>query len=169
MDAERVLDLLEHLERHGVVAWLDGGWGVDAALGRQTRRHDDLDLVAPLDKASALEAALAERGFAVAGGGAPLSFELVDEEGHQVDVHPFRLTPEGDGLYRMENGDDWVYPASGFTGWGRILGRSVRCLTPEVLMLGHATGYQLDAEHRADVVALSEQFELTIPDSTRFA
>lgn len=25
--------------------WLDGGWGVDALLGRQTRPHDDMDIV----------------------------------------------------------------------------------------------------------------------------
>jgi lincosamide nucleotidyltransferase A/C/D/E len=169
MDAARVLDLLEHLERHGIVAWLDGGWGIDAALGRQTRRHDDLDLVASLDKSDTLEAALGEHGYAIAGGGAPSSFELVDPDGHQVDVHPVRFTPEGVGLYRMETGEEWVYPAAGFTGRGRILGRSVRCLTPEVLMLCHATGYELDAEHHADVMALSEQFGLAIPASTRFA
>jgi lincosamide nucleotidyltransferase A/C/D/E len=32
------------LDQEGVRAWLDGGWAVDALLGRQTRLHSDLDL-----------------------------------------------------------------------------------------------------------------------------
>src|SRR5258708_7387144 len=26
------------------LVWIDGGWGVDALLGHQTRKHDDLDV-----------------------------------------------------------------------------------------------------------------------------
>jgi hypothetical protein len=39
-----VVDVLERLDRAGVPVWLDGGWGVDALVGRQTRAHRDLDL-----------------------------------------------------------------------------------------------------------------------------
>jgi hypothetical protein len=39
-----VVDVLERLDRAGVPVWLDGGWGVDALVGRQTRPHRDLDL-----------------------------------------------------------------------------------------------------------------------------
>ena len=47
----------------------------------------------------------------------------------------------GDGVYRMENGDDWVFPADGFSGRGRVEAREVRCLSADVQMLCHATGY----------------------------
>ena len=106
MDAARVLDLLAHLSSRGIGVWLDGGWAVDALLGEQTRPHDDLDLVARFDDSGRIEQALRERGYVLAAGAPPSSFELVDDEGHQVDVHPASFTTAGDGDYRMANGED---------------------------------------------------------------
>jgi len=48
MTAERVLELLAVLRSAGIRAILDGGWGVDALLGSETRPHEDLDLVVAL-------------------------------------------------------------------------------------------------------------------------
>ena len=45
IDAADASRILGQLEAAGLVVWLDGGWGVDALLGRQTRPHQDLDLV----------------------------------------------------------------------------------------------------------------------------
>jgi lincosamide nucleotidyltransferase A/C/D/E len=45
MNPVDVLEILYHLSKNEVVVWLDGGWGVDALLGAQTRAHDDLDVV----------------------------------------------------------------------------------------------------------------------------
>jgi len=45
MTAEGVCAFLELMRTHGVEVWLDGGWAVDACLGAQTRRHDDVDIV----------------------------------------------------------------------------------------------------------------------------
>ena len=163
MDAARVLELLACIRKHGVSVWLDGGWAIDALLGAQTRAHDDLDLVARLDQGEQLEHALAPLGYELAGGGPPFSFELVDDEGHQVDVHPASITQDGDGVYRKAIGEDWIYPAEGFGGVGLILGREVPCLTPEVVMVNHTTGYVLDADHQRDVTALSERFGLPLP------
>lgn len=42
-----------------------------------------------------------------------------------------------DGTYRMENGEDWVYPNAGFSGEGTVGGHTVRCLSAEVQMLCH--------------------------------
>jgi hypothetical protein len=116
MDADRVLDLLAHLQTHGITAWLDRGWAVDALLGHQRRPHDDLDLLVEIGEAARLPAALAEQGYALAQDCSTGRFELVDEAGHQVDVHPVRFTPESDGLYAMDSGEDWRFPAHGFAG-----------------------------------------------------
>lgn len=163
MDASRVLDLLARLEAHGIAVWLDGGWGIDALLGEQTRPHDDLDLVCRLEDCARIEAVLGEVGYVVAGGGAPLSFELVDQKGRQVDAHPASFNADGDGIYRMANGEDWVYPRAGFGGEGRILGRRVPCLTPEVVMVNHTTGYALDRAHQEDVRALGRRYGIPLP------
>ena len=44
IEASDVLDLYNALERIGVGIWIDGGWGVDALLEKQTRPHQDLDI-----------------------------------------------------------------------------------------------------------------------------
>jgi lincosamide nucleotidyltransferase A/C/D/E len=107
--------------------------------------------------------ALGRRGYILAGGGAPESFQLVDADGRQVDVHPITPTAGGGGLYRMDDGEDWVYPAEGFAGIGVVGGRPVPCLTAEVMMLCHTTGYALDSIHRDDVVALSRSCGVALP------
>jgi hypothetical protein len=81
-----------------------------------------------------------------------------------VDVHPASFRPNGDGLYRMANGEHWIYPAAGFGGHGRILGREVPCLTPEVVIINHTTGYTLDAAHQQDARALSAHYGIALPD-----
>jgi lincosamide nucleotidyltransferase A/C/D/E len=168
MDASRALAIIDCLDRHGVTVWLDGGWGIDALVGRQTRAHDDLDVLAPLQEVERLGAALRQPGYIRAHGQAPLSFELVDATGHQVDVHPVSFANDGEGRYRLEDGRDWVYPRGSLTGIGHIEGVTVRCLTPEFQMLCHATGYALDATHRADVATLSERYGIPVPDHDVF-
>lgn len=163
MDARRLVDLVEHLAGVGISVWLDGGWAIDALLGEQTRPHDDLDLVAALADVPLISAALGDRGYVLADGGDPRIVVMVDPAGHQVDVHPVSFTESGDGLYKMTTGGDWIYPSHGFAGTGEVLGRRIPCLTPEVMMVCHATGYVLDAVHQRDVVALSERFGIPIP------
>lgn len=163
MDADRVLDLLSHLEAQGIAVWLDGGWAIDALLGEQTRPHDDLDLVSRLEDSTRIEEALGERGYVLSGGGAPHSFELVDDGGHQVDVHPASFRADGAAVYAMAEGGEWIFPAAGFGGSGLILARRVPCLTPEVVMVNHTTGYALDDEHQRDVRALAERYGIPVP------
>ncbi|WP_445256543.1 nucleotidyltransferase domain-containing protein [Nocardioides aurantiacus] len=45
MELQDLVDLLDALDDLGAAYWLDGGWGVDALLGDQTRPHGDVDLV----------------------------------------------------------------------------------------------------------------------------
>jgi lincosamide nucleotidyltransferase A/C/D/E len=163
MEAERLVDLVAHLASRAVAVWLDGGWAIDALLGRQRRRHDDLDVVAALEDGARIEAALGELGYLRADAGDPRSVVMLDAAGHQIDVHPVVFTAEGDGIYQMTTGGDWIYPRHGFSGSGEVLGRRIPCLTPEVMMLCHATGYALDAVHQADATALSEGFGIPIP------
>lgn len=45
MSPAEVIEALEVLAAGRIAVWLDGGWGVHALLGEQTRPHRDLDLV----------------------------------------------------------------------------------------------------------------------------
>ena len=151
MSAEDVVAILERLEAAGLSVIVDGGWAIDAIAGEQTRAHDDLDLVAWVDEIPALERELASLGYERADGAPPTSFESVDADGRQIDVHPIAA----DGAYRLREGGIWHYPVDGLDGRGIVGGRSVRCLTVEA-QLYCRTGYApVDPErHRRDVALL---------------
>jgi len=166
MTAEDVVDLVSCLEARGIDVWLDGGWAVDAVLERQTRPHDDLDLIVELRDVGKLQEILGRRGYVLVGGGAPKSFEMTDDEGRQVDVHPVVFSEPGDGVYRMDNGQDWIYPAAGFCGAGYVSERRVRCLAPEVQMLCHS-GYEPHRTSFDDVWALNRRFDIPVPEEYR--
>lgn len=64
-------------------------------------------------------------------------------------------------------GGEWIFPAAGFGGSGLILGRRVPCLTPEVVLVNHTTGYALDEEHERDVRALGGRYGIPVPPFRR--
>ena len=158
MTAADVIRILERLDAAGVESWLDGGWGVDALLGEQTRLHNDVDLVARVSDVPTMREALAGEGFELNRGEPDSNFVLRDGRGLEIDVHPVRFDEGGDGVYRMENGEDWIYPAAGFSGRGRIAGRDVKCLSPDVQMLGHAGGYEPHDKDFHDMRLLNSRF-----------
>ena len=135
-------DVLDRLNAARIESWLDGGWGVDALLGEQTRPHNDLDLIMRVEDVAEMRRILAGDGFRLVTGEPDSNFVLRDDRGREIDVHPVRFAEDGNGIYRMENGDDWVFPAAGFAGAGRLGARPVRCLTADVQMTDHSTGYE---------------------------
>ena len=167
MTARDVLDFLDQFEKRRIHVWLDGGWAVDACLGKQTRPHADLDIVIEehhLDEATSM---LRDNGYGPAyrGDTRPWNFALGDRDGHEVDFHVIVLNGDGDGVYGPpENGD--VYPAASLTGAGSIAGRAVDCISPEWLVRFHS-GYVLDEKDRADVAALCARFGIPLPDEYR--
>ena len=136
-----VAGVLDRLEEGGIEAWVEGGWGVDALLGGQTRAHDDLDLILRVDDVPRMREILDGDGFGLVRGAPASNFVLRDPRGREIDVHPVRFDEDGNGVYRMENGEDWVFPAIGFGGMGLLGDRPVQCLTADVQMVCHATGY----------------------------
>jgi lincosamide nucleotidyltransferase A/C/D/E len=135
---------------------------VDALLGHETREHDDLDLVAELRDSDRIIELLHGLGYDLVSGGPPKSFAMVDRLGRQVDVHPVTFDAEGGGVYEMEEGRQWVYPADGFSGRGSVAGRPVRCLSAEVQVLVHA-GYELTEKDYRELYLLRERFGVDLP------
>jgi lincosamide nucleotidyltransferase A/C/D/E len=163
MDAQSLLEVVDLFAEHDIEVWLDGGWGVDALLERETRGHDDLDLVAELRHSDRIIALLEGLGYELVDGAPPVSYVLVDLRGRQVDVHPVTFDAEGGGVYELRGGGQWVYPAEGFSGRGSVAGRPVRCLAPEVQVLVHA-GYELTDKDYRELYLLRERFGVELPE-----
>jgi lincosamide nucleotidyltransferase A/C/D/E len=161
MDAGSALLAVDALRAAKVPTWLLGGWAIDALIGRERRGHDDLDLLIRDTDIPLAVGALAALGYTGSLHPEGASY-LVDPAGRQIDAHVIELRPDGSAAYRMEDGD-WVYPAGAFTGRGTINGREVPCLTAEMMMVEHTTGYELDETHVADVRALAQAFNLSPP------
>jgi lincosamide nucleotidyltransferase A/C/D/E len=157
-EASDVHEVLAALDSVGIASWLDGGWGVDALLGEQTRPHQDIDLVVQVRDVPKMRSVLAGHGFELIEGVPDSNFVLRDPRDREIDVHPVRFDDAGNGVYRMEDGGDWIYTAAGFGGRGTIAGREVHCLTAEMQMTGHAGGYTPHETDFHDMRLLHERF-----------
>ena len=162
MTAERVLELLAVLRSGGVEATLDGGWGVDALLGRATRRHEDLDLVVALADVPRIREMLGPLGFALHEDHLPVRFVLRCI-GEQLDFHTVTFDAEGGGVQPQPGGGSFRYPPEGFVR-GRIRGESVPCISAAVQILCHL-GYEPTPKDVHDVLVLCRAFDLPIPEA----
>ena len=140
MTAADVVRIVGWLEAARVDLWLDGGWGVDALVGEQTREHKDLDVVVRANHETLLRKVVADHGFAQVQG-VPQNFVLADGMGCEVDVHPVTFTDGGVGQLLSADGVPFVHPAEAFMATGSILGTVVACLSAEAQMTNHSWGY----------------------------
>lgn len=163
MPAAALVVLLKLLEGAGIELWLDGGWAVDALLGTQTRSHKDVDIILRVADLPRLRNILGDRGFEIRQGGTESNFVLSDRSGLEVDVHAIVFDRDGNGVYRMENGSDWIFPAAGFSGRGVIREIGVRCLSAETQVQCHAQGYVPTEKDFRDMELLQARFGVELP------
>lgn len=164
-DVVRVVDLLADA---GVQIWVDGGWGVDALLHKQTRSHNDLDIVLrhnDVERFMGVMTAAGYDGYRLDPGGGPMNFIVFDHEHKEVDVHLVELSSthvdaKGSHVYGPLG---LAYEVGCLEGRGFIGGREVACCTAAYQIKSHS-GYELDEIDLADVTALREQFGLSSPD-----
>jgi lincosamide nucleotidyltransferase A/C/D/E len=158
MTAEYVVELAKLCKQNQIEVVLDGGWGVDALLGEQSRAHADLDIVIAYDDVPQLRVLLERMGYA----DVPrpdtraVNFVMGDGQGHLIDIHTYTL----DGLNHPVHGLD--YPLESLNGVGSIIGYPVRCIDLENMVKFH-TGYALDENDYHDVKALCQRFGIPIP------
>jgi len=86
MTPEDVINILAALDAGGIAYWVDGGWGVDALLGQQTRTHRDLDLGVRLDDIPRIETLLPQFRRDDSEEEWPGFLLLKDERGRVVDL-----------------------------------------------------------------------------------
>jgi lincosamide nucleotidyltransferase A/C/D/E len=161
MTAADVLEILDRLDAAAISWWIDGGWGVDALLGYETRPHDDLDFAVRAEDVDRLAAVFTEFRHVEADQW-PSAFVLRDERGRQLDFHPLEFDERGDGWQPQLGRPPALWPREALRATGRIGGREVRCTSPEFQVEAHLyEGY--DDIDWAAVVALCERFALPPP------
>lgn len=163
MRLQSVVQLYSRFQQAGIQVWLDGGWGIDALLGYESRRHSDVDIVVEATHIPQLNETLLGLGFVPypSDDCRPWNFVLAHPNGELIDVHVVSFDARGDGIYGPpENGQ--LYPAAAFAGRGCIGGLPVRCLTPEYQLESHR-GYPPREKDYRDVRALAQAFDLPVP------
>jgi lincosamide nucleotidyltransferase A/C/D/E len=166
MSAECVLAALARLEAAGLFVSVDGGWGVDALLGEQTRPHDDLDLVIAFDEWRAVCDALRPLGYLEHVDEMPTRFVLRAEGDRRIDFHPMHFDETGYAHQQLPGGKLFTCRIDALNGRGGIDETPVRCLTPELQLAAHL-GYESDEIDRQDVRLLCDRFGLSLPQPYR--
>jgi lincosamide nucleotidyltransferase A/C/D/E len=163
--AADALEITHALDRAGVRYSIEGGWGVDALLGRETRLHRDIDLAIPRESCDHATSALQVLGFRKdlnAAPGLPARSLLIDDDRRQVDLHPLLFDAAGNGWQHLSNGGWYLHNAADLWRDGTIEGAPVRCISPE-LQLIFRLGYQWQAEDVHDLTLLSDEFSIPLP------
>ncbi|MEQ8483120.1 MAG: hypothetical protein RIB46_02035 [Pseudomonadales bacterium] len=166
MDATDVVELYNAFNRSGVTVWIDGGWAVDAVVGRETRPHQDLDIAVEAKHAAMLKRCLEQHGYVGVNRevSSKWNFVFADAECRSVDVHVVVLHKR-DGVHGSSL-DGIAYPAGSLTGEGKIAGTTVRCVKAEFL-LQFKTAYPPRDVDRQDVATLSAWLGCSVPESYR--
>ncbi len=160
MEANDVLKLYNLFKKNGIDVWIDGGWGIDALLGKQTRPHKDLDIAIYHKDKPTLRKLLEERGYkdVVRDDTSDWNFVLGDGE-REVDVHTFMFDDKGNNIYGT------AYPKQSLTGTGMINGVAVKCIPPEWVVKLHAQAtYVPKGKDIQDVNAICDKFGLWPPE-----
>ena len=165
MNEQDAVNLLKTVEKMGIDVWIDGGWGVDALIGRQTRPHNDIDIFIEQKHGAAIIEMLVSKGYQETKMEYTTENHTVwsDKDNRIIDLHLFEFTQEGTLCFENEN-----YPLKMFSGKGKICGIEVRCLPAESQLLYHQ-GYDHDEEDVHDVRLLCEKFELPVPKEYEYA
>ena len=137
-----VIEIYDLMQSHNITLWIDGGWGVDALLGKQTRSHKDLDVAVQAKDIPRMRELLFSRGFLEKGEehARPWNFLLIDDAGREIDLHIVELDSKGNGVYGTDNGENFT--AHALSGSGTIGGRKVHCIAAEDAVRFHG-GYRL--------------------------
>ena len=107
MNSAQLIELLDCLDNAQIPIWLDGGWGVDALVGEQTRPHGDVDMVIARSDCSRAQAALATIELHHVPGaepGFPTRLVMLAADGRGVDFHPVLFDENGNGCRSSPEG-----------------------------------------------------------------
>ena len=159
MASKNVVDLYNKLENLGIKIWIDGGWSVDALLGKQLRPHKDLDIALQWKDVPKLREVLAGQGYKRVREDSQWNFIVADDKGHEIDVHAFIYDDKGNVVEGI------MYPAESLTGTGAIDDHSVRCISPKYMVEFLAPWiHKWPEKYLPAISALCEKFGIEYPE-----
>lgn len=161
IQVDDVIKIYNLLKENGIKVWIDGGWGIDALLGRQTRAHKDLDIAIYHKDKQKLRKLLEERGYKDVERDDTSDWNFVLSDGErEIDVHTFIFDDKGNNIYGT------AYPKESLAGIGTINGISVNCIPPEWVVRFHAEAmYTPKEKDIKDVKAICDKFGLEQPEN----
>jgi lincosamide nucleotidyltransferase A/C/D/E len=143
--------------------WIDGGWGIDALLEKQTRDHSDLDIVIEEENVNKSINLLKSKGFKEIpkDDSRPWNF-VIGNNCYQIDYHVINFDKIGNGIYGpIDNGV--YYPKYAFNSKGIILETEVDCISPKYQIESHQ-GYDIKYKDYLDVKAICVKYKISLPD-----
>jgi lincosamide nucleotidyltransferase A/C/D/E len=158
MTASDVLGVIDTLGSHGISCWLVGGWGVDALVRRQTRKHWDVDIAIDVAERDRAVSVLEKDGFTVLleetlPAWMPKIIILRDSRRRRVELMPVDVPAPAACDETRPTAMQFRYTDDSFAE-GMLAGRVIRCLSAPVQLLFH-TGYPARNVDRRDVQVLT--------------
>ncbi len=170
MTAEKLIEIYSGLESLSVRPILDGGWGVDALLGTETRAHKDVDLIITKNDLQKVKDHLLLQGFTDCTEDGVWWHFFMESNDATIDFIVVQPEKSG-GAYLGPRENNMFFPEEAFNGTGRVLGKEVRCL-PANYRIRSLTkdfgvvvknNYQISAQDCQDMIALCKKFNIDIP------
>jgi lincosamide nucleotidyltransferase A/C/D/E len=154
MSSREVLRIVAWIDSQQICYQINGGWAVDALVGRQTRTHRDLDLFVDADVVPRLLSWLRSEGYVEEVDELPARVELCHDQS-RVDVHPMTLDCARNGSQRDSTGEViYTHPAAARTT-GTIGGHPV-CVGTASRLRELRDGYSPREVDRHDLRLLDE-------------
>jgi len=150
-DLLHVLSLLDSLN---MKYWIDGGWGVDILLGKQSREHRDIDVDFDGLFTEALLAMLEKAGYVVTTDWRPSRIELHSPVYGYIDIHPLVLEESGKARQDTPDGGWYDFEPDYFSEVV-FAGRRIPCISLKAQKLFHS-GYELREADRHDIKILED-------------
>ena len=131
-----IIDLLTDLN---IRYWVEGGWGIDVLIGKQTREHQDVDIDFDATHEKELLKKLSEIGYQITIDQRPTRVELYHPNYGNIDIHPFEISESGSVKQANPEGG-WFELASDWFTKSSYEGRMIPCVSIEGQRIFHS-GY----------------------------
>jgi lincosamide nucleotidyltransferase A/C/D/E len=106
--------VVDALGAAGISAWLFGGWGLDARIGRITREHGDVEFWLERTDAARSKAVLVEAGATALAAQPPEEACEFTWDGTDFSTAYFDRRTDGSSIQLQGRWSDWLFPPGSF-------------------------------------------------------